>query len=82
MGNSADTVCGIAQQLTTTVVRKKQTVSAVLGWSELANAFSLPWSAYVRLSSVKDKHARQFYETEALRGGWSVRLCQKTKRPC
>ncbi len=71
-----------SQQLTTTVVRKKQTVSAVLGWSELANAFSLPWSAYVRLSSVKDKHARQFYETEALRGGWSVRLCQKTKRPC
>ena len=27
----------------------------------------------MRLLSVKDTHARQFYETEALRGGWSVR---------
>ena len=35
--------------------------------------FRLPWSAYVRLLSVKDAHARDFYEAEALRGGWSVR---------
>ncbi len=41
--------------------------------AELAQAFTLPWSAYVRLLSVKDNHARHFYETEALRGGWSVR---------
>lgn len=27
----------------------------------------------MRLLSVKDDHARQFYEAEALRGGWSVR---------
>nr|BAS69607.1 hypothetical protein [Achromobacter denitrificans] len=40
---------------------------------ELAQVFTLPWSAYVRLLSVKDDHARQFYEVEALRGGWSVR---------
>jgi predicted nuclease of restriction endonuclease-like (RecB) superfamily len=40
---------------------------------ELAQVFVLPWSAYVRLLSVKDVHARQFYETETLRGGWSVR---------
>ncbi|MFT4243658.1 MAG: PDDEXK nuclease domain-containing protein [Acidovorax sp.] len=39
----------------------------------LAKAFPLPWSAYVRLLSVKSEHARAFYETEALRGGWSVR---------
>ncbi len=39
----------------------------------LANAFPLPWSAYVRLLSLKDEKARRFYETEALRGGWSVR---------
>jgi predicted nuclease of restriction endonuclease-like (RecB) superfamily len=35
--------------------------------------FPLPWSAYVRLLSVKNEHARRFYETEALRAGWSVR---------
>jgi predicted nuclease of restriction endonuclease-like (RecB) superfamily len=41
--------------------------------TDLAQAFVLPWSAYVRLLSVKDDFARKFYETEALRGGWSVR---------
>ena len=40
---------------------------------KLARAFPLPWSAYVRLLSVKNAQARAFYETEALRGGWSVR---------
>jgi predicted nuclease of restriction endonuclease-like (RecB) superfamily len=40
---------------------------------DIATRFSLPWSAYVRLLSVKNEHARRFYETEALRGGWSVR---------
>ncbi|MGM9426298.1 PDDEXK nuclease domain-containing protein [Hydrogenophaga sp. MI9] len=39
----------------------------------LAQAFPLPWSAYVRLLSVKNTAARRFYETEALRCGWSVR---------
>jgi predicted nuclease of restriction endonuclease-like (RecB) superfamily len=33
----------------------------------------LPWSAYVRLLAVKSTEARSFYETEASRGGWSVR---------
>jgi predicted nuclease of restriction endonuclease-like (RecB) superfamily len=33
----------------------------------------LPWSAYVRLLGVKRPEARVFYETEALRSGWSVR---------
>lgn len=41
--------------------------------AKLTHAFPLPWSAYVRLLSVKDAHARAFYETEALRVGWSVR---------
>jgi len=50
-----------------------ETVSRKSDLSELAQVFTLPWSAYVRLLSVKNVHARQFYETEALRGGWSVR---------
>ncbi|MCK0507492.1 PDDEXK nuclease domain-containing protein [Aromatoleum anaerobium] len=41
--------------------------------SSLARAFPLPWSAYVRLLSVKNPQGRAFYETEALRCGWSVR---------
>lgn len=39
----------------------------------LSTAFLLPWSAYVRLLSVKNPSARSFYETEALRCGWTVR---------
>lgn len=39
----------------------------------LAARFALPWSAYVRLLSVKTSAARGFYETEALRCGWTVR---------
>lgn len=39
----------------------------------LAQAFPLPWSAYVRLLSVRRPQARVLYETEALLGGWSVR---------
>lgn len=44
-----------------------------LDLATLATQFPLPWSAYVRLLSVKNEAARAFYETEALRGGWSVR---------
>jgi predicted nuclease of restriction endonuclease-like (RecB) superfamily len=33
----------------------------------------LSWSHYVRLLTVRDGTARSFYESEALRGGWSFR---------
>ena len=47
--------------------------SVEAGFDDLLEAFPLPWSAYVRLLSVRNEIAREFYETEALRGGWSVR---------
>jgi len=47
-----------------------QTVSEI---SPAQPRFPLPWSHYVRLMAVKNDAARSFYETEALRGGWSVR---------
>ena len=42
-----------------------QTVSGI--------SFPLSWSHYVRLMSVDNRAARDFYEAEALREGWSVR---------
>ena len=39
----------------------------------VASQFPLPWSAYVRLLSINNPEARTFYESEALRLGWSVR---------
>ena len=41
--------------------------------SVLTSQFPLPWSACVRLLSVKSPEARTFYKTEALRWGWSIR---------
>ena len=52
---------------------KRQTPSGKFTLDALQDRFSLPWSAYVRLLSLKSKQARAFYEEEALRGGWSVR---------
>jgi predicted nuclease of restriction endonuclease-like (RecB) superfamily len=35
--------------------------------------FPLAWSQYVRLMTVENPQARAFYESESIRGGWSVR---------
>jgi predicted nuclease of restriction endonuclease-like (RecB) superfamily len=40
----------------------------------LVDSFPLSWSHYVMLvGRVKDEQSRKFYESEALRSGWSVR---------
>jgi predicted nuclease of restriction endonuclease-like (RecB) superfamily len=50
-----------------------QTVSAQLTNGLIPVTFPLSWSHYVRLMSVDKPQARAFYESEAIRGGWSVR---------
>jgi predicted nuclease of restriction endonuclease-like (RecB) superfamily len=46
--------------------------------AELASAFPLSWSHYVLLiTRTHLDDARRFYETEALRGGWSVRQLER-----
>lgn len=66
---SAESGTGVASLL---APGKSQTLSAE-SLTRIAQRFPLPWSAYVRLLSVKSEEARRFYEAEALRGGWSVR---------
>ena len=61
------------RQILQTPSGKFETPSVEGGFDDLLAAFPLPWSAYVRLLSVRNESAREFYETEALRGGWSVR---------
>ncbi len=56
---------------------KMQTVSAKFTLKNIANRFPLPWSHYVLLLSVKNPEGRSFYESEALRGGWSVRQMER-----
>ena len=60
-----------------TLSGKLQTVDAKFTLKDIANRFPLPWSHYVNLLSVKNPEARAFYETEALRGGWSVRQLER-----
>jgi predicted nuclease of restriction endonuclease-like (RecB) superfamily len=50
-----------------------QTSPSQAGPAALLRQFPLPWSAYVCLLAVANDDARAFYETEALRSGWSVR---------
>ena len=43
----------------------------------LATHFSLAWTHYTRLLRLTNPLAREFYEIEALRGGWSVRQLER-----
>lgn len=54
-------------------VSRKSEIDTELYLEALCHAFPLSWSHYVRLLSVEQPEARKFYETESLRGGWSVR---------
>ena len=47
--------------------------------AEIAKHFQLAWSHYVLLLSCRDAGEREFYETESLRGGWSVRQLKRQK---
>ena len=63
-----------AKSLTNTSLPPEGTFDAETdGALAVAGAFPLPWSAYVRLLSVTGEPARRFYETEALRNGWTVK---------
>jgi predicted nuclease of restriction endonuclease-like (RecB) superfamily len=59
-------------EILSTLSRESQP-PAISHLRSIAVRFPLPWSHYVRLLSVANPLAREFYETEALRGGWTVR---------
>lgn len=55
-------------------LEKSETSSRKLNDEFFNEHFPLPWSHYVMLvRRIKDDEARKFYESEALRSGWSVR---------
>ena len=58
--------------------KKPETVSRNFSIDELADAFPLSWSHYILLiKRSRSPEAREFYEAEALRGGWSVRQLER-----
>ena len=57
---------------------KSATVSRISDLESVAVRFPLSWSHYVLLlRRVKDLEAREFYQEEALRGGWTVRQLER-----
>lgn len=56
-------------------VEKPQTLSGEL--ASLGSRFRLSWSHYALLVRTRSPQAREFYETEALRGGWTVRQLRR-----
>jgi predicted nuclease of restriction endonuclease-like (RecB) superfamily len=55
------------------IVQTSSAESSFKRLKQLVHYFPLPWSHYVRLMGISSGEARRFYETEALRCGWSVR---------
>ena len=51
-----------SEQIQQTLSGESETTSTEVRLGELLTAFPLPWSAYVRLLSVKNKRGRGFYE--------------------
>lgn len=69
---SADSIASIIQT-PSGKSRILQRPSAKLNAFSIPAVFPLSWSHYVRLIGVEKPHARVFYESEAIHGGWSVR---------
>lgn len=67
----------IIQTLSGELPMVQESVWELADLAALSRRFPLPWSAYVRLLSVKNEVARGFYEAEALRCGWSVRQLER-----
>ena len=63
------------ESLPSLLAKNHQTLSGIS--EESQHLFPLPWSHYVELLSIKNKAARDFYESEAVRGGWSIRQLKR-----
>ena len=62
----------VSAQLVPCRKRRKSSIGPACALTNAPN-FPLPWSHYARLLTVKNIKARAFYESEALRGGWTTR---------
>lgn len=63
---------GIMQAIT-----KGSPSDVLVNLSRLAARFPLSWTHYTRLLRVENPLAREFYQAEALRGGWTVRQLER-----
>jgi predicted nuclease of restriction endonuclease-like (RecB) superfamily len=63
--------------ISATVLRKSQGGDLVQRLRDVAERFPLPWSHYTRLLRLRTAYAIEFYHTEAVRGGWTVKQLER-----
>ncbi len=63
--------------ISATALRKSQSDDAIERLRLIAGKFPLPWSHYTRLLRLRSAHAAEFYHTEAVRGGWTVKQLER-----
>lgn len=63
--------------ISATALRKSPAGEMVEQLREIAERFPLPWSHYTRLLRLRSAYAVEFYHTEAVRGGWTVKQLER-----
>ena len=66
-----------AAPISATALRKSQSGELAERLREIAERFPLPWSHYTRLLRLRTAYAVEFYHTEAVRGGWTVKQLER-----
>ena len=57
---------------------RKSGSDEMTGWlRDIAEKFPLSWSHYTRLLRLRSAYAVEFYHTEAVRGGWTVKQLER-----
>lgn len=63
--------------ISATPLRKSQGDEVAERLRAIAAQFPLPWSHYTRLLRLRSAYAVEFYHTEAVRGGWTVKQLER-----
>jgi predicted nuclease of restriction endonuclease-like (RecB) superfamily len=63
--------------ISATALRKSQVEEVIERLRNIAERFPLPWSHYTRLLRLRSAYAVEFYHTEAVRGGWTVKQLER-----
>src|SRR5271157_5536218 len=63
--------------ISATALRKSRIEEAGERLRNIAEHFPLPWSHYTRLLRLRSAYAVEFYHTEAVRGGWTVKQLER-----
>jgi predicted nuclease of restriction endonuclease-like (RecB) superfamily len=66
-----------AGRISATVLRKSPGEGVIERLGGIADRFPLPWSHYTRLLRLRSAYAVEFYQTEAVRGGWTVKQLER-----